>query len=48
MFENQERTNIESFGEFGLIDHLTKRIELKQKSGNPIERMLEISARLRL
>jgi thiamine-monophosphate kinase len=32
MFENQEKTNIESLGEFGLIDHLTKQIELKQKS----------------
>ncbi len=32
MFENQERTNIESLGEFGLIDHLTKQINIKQKS----------------
>lgn len=32
MFENSERTNIESLGEFGLIDHLTKKIALKQKS----------------
>ena len=32
MFENQERTNIEQLGEFGLIDHLTKKIQLKQKS----------------
>lgn len=32
MFENQERTNIESLGEFGLIDHLTKQIKIKQKS----------------
>jgi thiamine-monophosphate kinase len=32
MFENQEKTNIESLGEFGLIDHLTKRIALKQKT----------------
>ncbi|HVS94776.1 MAG TPA: thiamine-phosphate kinase [Mucilaginibacter sp.] len=32
MFENQEKTNIESLGEFGLIDHLTQKIELKQKS----------------
>src|SRR6201996_2071646 len=31
MFENSERTNIETLGEFGLIEHLTKRIELKQK-----------------
>ena len=30
MFENQERTNIESLGEFGLIDHLTKQIKIKQ------------------
>ena len=32
MFENTEKTNIESLGEFGLIDHLTRQIELKQKS----------------
>ncbi len=32
MFENEERTNIETLGEFGLIDHLTKLIEIKQKS----------------
>lgn len=31
MFENSEKTNIESLGEFGLINHLTKRIEIKQK-----------------
>ncbi|MGZ3945207.1 MAG: thiamine-phosphate kinase [Mucilaginibacter sp.] len=31
MFENSEKTNIESLGEFGLINHLTKQIELKQK-----------------
>lgn len=31
MFENEERTNIEQLGEFGLIDHLTKQIKLKQK-----------------
>ncbi len=29
MFENSERTNIESLGEFGLIDHLTKQIKIK-------------------
>lgn len=32
MFENSERTSIESLGEFGLIDHLTKKIKLKQAS----------------
>jgi thiamine-monophosphate kinase len=32
MFENSERTSIESLGEFGLIDHLTKQIKLKQES----------------
>ncbi|MDB5023105.1 MAG: thiamine-phosphate kinase [Mucilaginibacter sp.] len=32
MFENRERTSIESLGEFGLIDHLTKQIKLKQES----------------
>jgi len=32
MFENSERTNIESLGEFGLIDHLTKQIKIKQKT----------------
>src|SRR6201998_4466204 len=31
MFENTEKTNIESLGEFGLIDHLTKPFEIKQK-----------------
>ncbi|HTD42362.1 MAG TPA: AIR synthase related protein, partial [Mucilaginibacter sp.] len=30
MFENSERTNIEQLGEFGLIDHLTKQIKIKQ------------------
>src|ERR1700712_2035202 len=32
MFENEERSDIQTLGEFGLIDHLTKQIELKQKS----------------
>ncbi len=32
MFENEERTNIESLGEFGLIDYLTKNIKLTQPS----------------
>ena len=32
MFENQEKTNIEELGEFGLINHLTKNIKLTQKS----------------
>jgi len=32
MFENKEKTNIESLGEFGLIDHLTKEFALRQKS----------------
>jgi thiamine-monophosphate kinase len=32
MFENEERTNIESLGEFGLIDYLTKNIKISQKS----------------
>jgi len=32
MFENKEKTNIESLGEFGLIDHLTKDFEIRQKS----------------
>jgi len=32
MFENQERTNIEQLGEFGLIDHLTKQIKIKNTS----------------
>jgi thiamine-monophosphate kinase len=31
MFENSEKTNIESLGEFGLIDRLTKQFELRQK-----------------
>jgi len=32
MFENQERTNIEQLGEFGLIDHLTGQIKIKHNS----------------
>jgi thiamine-monophosphate kinase len=32
MFENSEKTSIESLGEFGLIDHLTQRIKIKQAS----------------
>src|SRR3569623_1498924 len=32
MFENSEKTNIESLGEFCLIDHLTKQVQLKQES----------------
>src|SRR5260370_30658659 len=32
MFENEERTNIEQLGEFGLINHLTKNIKISQKS----------------
>ena len=34
MFENKERTDISNLGEFGLIDHLTKNIELKHQSSN--------------
>ena len=29
---SQERTEIDQLGEFGLIEHLTKNIELKQAS----------------
>src|SRR6201992_1156515 len=32
LFDNKEKTNIETLGEFGLIDHLTKNIVLVQKS----------------
>ncbi|WP_256010908.1 thiamine-phosphate kinase [Desertivirga xinjiangensis] len=32
MFENKERTDISSLGEFGLIDHLTRSIKLKNPS----------------
>ncbi|MBI3235411.1 MAG: thiamine-phosphate kinase [Bacteroidetes bacterium] len=32
MFENNSRTEIETLGEFGLIDHLTQYFENKQKS----------------
>jgi thiamine-monophosphate kinase len=31
MFENEEKTNIEKLGEFGLINHLTKNIKITQK-----------------
>ena len=34
MFENQERTNLEELGEFGLIGHLTKNIKLTNESSN--------------
>src|SRR6201991_2023741 len=32
MFDNKEKTHIEALGEFGLINHLTKNIQLVQKS----------------
>lgn len=32
MFENTERTEIGNLGEFGLIDHLTKNIQLNHKT----------------
>ncbi len=32
MFENTEKTEIEKLGEFGLIEHLTKTIEITQKT----------------
>ncbi|MDB5018340.1 MAG: thiamine-phosphate kinase [Mucilaginibacter sp.] len=32
MFDNKEKTNIESLGEFGLINYLTKNIKISQKS----------------
>lgn len=32
MFENKEKTEIENLGEFGLIDYLTKNIEIKNPS----------------
>ena len=32
MFDNIEKTNLNEMGEFGLIDHLTKNIQLTQKS----------------
>ncbi|MGJ1433875.1 thiamine-phosphate kinase [Sphingobacterium spiritivorum] len=32
MFENTERTNLDQMGEFGLIEHLTKHVELTEKS----------------
>ncbi len=31
MFENKEKTEISKLGEFGLIDHLTKKFEIKNK-----------------
>ncbi len=34
MFENKDRTDLKNLGEFGLIDHLTSRIELKNESSN--------------
>ena len=32
MFDNEEKTNLERLGEFGLIDHLTKSVELTQET----------------
>lgn len=32
MFENKEKTPIEELGEFGLIDHLTKKFDIKHAS----------------
>ena len=32
MFENKGRTEIEELGEFGLIDHLTRNFDIKNKS----------------
>lgn len=32
MFDNKEHTNINQLGEFGLIDHLTKAVEYKEKT----------------
>src|SRR6202000_1692274 len=32
LFDNKEKTNIEALGEFGLINYLTKNIQLVQKS----------------
>lgn len=32
MFENADRTELKEFGEFGLIEHLTKTIEIKNDS----------------
>ena len=32
MFDNKEKTNIEHLGEFGLIDHITKAMEITEKS----------------
>src|SRR6202789_3041850 len=32
LFDNKEKTNIESLGEFGLIDYLTKNNKISQKS----------------
>lgn len=32
MFDNKEKTGVEQLGEFGLIDHLTGAVELKEKS----------------
>jgi thiamine-monophosphate kinase len=32
MFENKGRTEIENLGEFGLIDHLTKEIQIRNES----------------
>jgi len=32
MFDNEEKTNLERLGEFGLIEHITKSVELTQET----------------
>ena len=32
MFENKDRTDIETLGEFGLIDHITKHVKINHKN----------------
>jgi|SRR5690606_34545246 len=32
MFDNRDKTGLERLGEFGLIDHITQAVELKEKS----------------
>lgn len=34
MFDNEEKTNLTRLGEFGLIDHITKSVELTQETTN--------------
>ena len=39
--KNQNKTQLESLGEFGLIEHLTKDLKINPKSKEKIEKFLD-------